>query len=110
MRFLLDEHLPTGLCTLISDLGHECLHVKTEGWVSASDGDIWRSAQILNATMVSKDSDFLSLARRDGRAGSLLHLNLGNIANAALYDALRRAWPRLVERLERGDVVVELRR
>lgn len=110
MKFLLDEHLPTGLCLLISGLGHECLHVKTEGWCSASDVDIWRNAQIVNATVVSKDSDFLSLARRDGRAASLLHLNLGNIANAALYEALNQAWPRLEEGLRRGDVVVELRR
>ena len=110
MRFLLDEHLPTGLGVLISGLGHQCLHVKTEGWCSASDIDIWRNAQALNATMVSKDSDFLSLAIRDDRAASLLHLNLGNIANAVLYDTLNRAWPRVEESLRRGDVVVELRR
>lgn len=100
MRFLLDEHLPTGLATLISELGCDALHVKTEGLLSASD---------IDATVVSKDSDFLALAQRDSRRSGLLHLNLGNISNRHLYVAVREAWPRLMERLRSGDPVVELR-
>lgn len=63
----------------------------------------------MGATVVSKDSDFLSLALRDGRPAGLLHLNLGNISNRALYEILRQAWPRLIACLASGDAVVELR-
>lgn len=109
MRFLLDEHLPTALCVLVAELGHDALHVKTEGWLSVDDADLWSIAGDLGATVMSKDNDFLILARRDGRASGLLHLNIGNISNRALYDVLRQTWPRLIEGLERGDAIVEVR-
>ena len=109
MRFLLDEHLPTGLATLISELGYDALHVKIEGLLSASDIDLWTLAANLDATIVSKDSDFLALAQRDGRSAGLIHLNLGNISNRDLYVAVRAAWPQLMEKLKLGDPVVELR-
>lgn len=109
MRFLLDEHLPTGLATLISELGYDALHVKTEGLLSASDGDLWTLAASLDATVISKDSDFLALARRDGRKSGLIHLNLGNISNRDLYVVVRAGWPQLMEKLGFGDPVVELR-
>ncbi|MGA0544014.1 DUF5615 family PIN-like protein [Brevundimonas sp. VNH65] len=109
MKFLLDEHLPTGLCALIAELGHEALHVKTLGWRQASDIELWRSALALDATVMSKDHDFLVLAQRDGRTAGLLHLNVGNISNRSLHDILRHAWPRVIERLEQGDVIVEVR-
>ena len=109
MRFLLDEHLPTGLATLISELGADALHVKTEGLLSASDSELWSLAAGFGATVVTKDSDFLVLARRDRRRSGLVHLNLGNISNRDLYEAVRAAWPLLMERLESGDPVVELR-
>ena len=109
MRFLLDEHLPTGLATLISQLGSQAVHVKTEGLLSASDGDLWTLAASLDATVISKDSDFLALARRDRRRAGLIHLNLGNISNRDLYVVFRAGWPQLVEKLQMGDTVVELR-
>jgi predicted nuclease of predicted toxin-antitoxin system len=109
LRFLLDEHLPLGLADLIVDQGHEAIHVKTQDLLSASDADLWASAGRLDAAMVSKDSDFLALARRDGRPASLLHLNLGNLSNRDLYASVRSAWPRIMERFEEGDVVVEIR-
>ncbi|MFN3930631.1 MAG: DUF5615 family PIN-like protein [Brevundimonas sp.] len=109
MRFLLDEHLPTGLATLISELGSDALHVKTEGLLSASDGDLWTLAAKLDATVVSKDSDFLAMAQRDGRRAGLVHLNLGNISNRELYMAVRASWPQVMEKLLSGEPVVELR-
>ena len=109
MRFLLDEHLPTGLATLISELGYNALHVKSEGLLSASDSDLWTLAGDLDATVVSKDSDFLAQARRDRRTSGLILLNLGNISNRDLYVAVRAGWPQLMERLKLGDPVVELR-
>jgi predicted nuclease of predicted toxin-antitoxin system len=109
LRFLVDEHLPVGLVDLIADLGFEAFHVKSEGLLSASDGDLWARAADLGATVVSKDSDFLPLAQRDRRQAGLLHLNLGNISNRELYGIVRAAWPQTIEKLKLGDAVVELR-
>lgn len=98
-----------GLVALIADLGFEALHVKSEGLLSASDGDIWARAADLGTTVISKDSDFLALAQRDRREAGLLHLNVGNISNRELYGIVRAAWPQLIETLMLGDAVVELR-
>lgn len=102
-------HLPLALAPVIAKLGHEAMHVKALGMLSAKDGDLWALAREAGATVISKDSDFLALAHRDGRSAGLIHLNLGNISNRDLYAALRAPWPGLMERLKLGDPVVELR-
>ena len=109
MRFLIDEHLPAKLVDLLAELGGDARHVKTEGLLSASDNELWSLAADLGAVMVSKDSDFLTLARRDQREASLLLLSVGNISNRELYDVIRKAWPQIVEGFGLGNSVVEVR-
>ena len=109
MRFLIDEHLLVGVVDLIAELGCDARHVKTEGLLSASDNHLWQLAAELGAAMVSKDSDFLTLARRDQRTASLLLLSLGNLPNRALYDVIRKAWPQVIETFGQGNPVVEVR-
>jgi len=109
LRFLVDQNLPVGLLDVLERLGHEALHVKRLGLSTASDHHIWRMAVSLGAVIVSKDSDFISFAARGAASAALVRLRVGNCANAALYDAVRRAWADVVARLEEGEAVVEVR-
>lgn len=106
MRFLLDQHLPVALIAVLERLGHDAEHVKRLGMGDAADPDIWIEAVRRDAVVVSKDSDFLRLATS---GGCLVHLRIGNCSNRALYEIIARCWPAVVEQLEAGERVVELR-
>jgi predicted nuclease of predicted toxin-antitoxin system len=106
LRFLLDQNLPVRLCALLRQLGHEALHVEGLGLGEATDAEVWAEARRRDAVMVSKDSDFLALAARDGR---LVRLRIGNRSNRDLFDIIARNWPEVVERLDSGERIVELR-
>lgn len=106
MRFLLDQNLPVRLCAHLRQLGHEALHVEGLGLGEATDAGVWAEAQRRDAVVVSKDSDFLALAAGEGR---LVRLRIGNRSNRDLFEIIARAWPEVVERLDGGERIVELR-
>jgi predicted nuclease of predicted toxin-antitoxin system len=109
LKFLIDQNLPVGLTEVLSALGHEALHVKQLGLSMASDQLIWRTAESLGAVIVSKDSDFIGFVARGAAGTALVRLRVGNCANAALYDIVRRAWAGVIDRLTEGEFVVEVR-
>lgn len=105
MRFLLDQNLPTALIAVLADLGHEALHVKPLGLAEATDREIWTEARALGAIMVSKDTDFVSLA---GWGGRLVRLRIGNCSNTELFAIVRAAWPDVIARLDEGETLVNV--
>lgn len=109
MKFLVDQNLPLGLLDVLKALGHEALHVKQLNLSTASDHRVWQAAASLDAVVVSKDSDFVSFVAGGVIGTGLVRLRIGNCANAALYDIVRRSWAGVVARLEEGETVVELR-
>lgn len=106
MRFLLDQNLPASLIALLARLGHEADHIGAMGMGDASDHAIWAEALRRDAIVVSKDSDFLALA---GTAGRLVRLRVGNRSNRDLFEIIERGLPAVIEALEAGERVVELR-
>lgn len=90
MKFLLDQHLPVALISLMERLGHEAVHVKPLGMGDAVDPDIWLAAVQRDAVVVSKDSDFLRLTASGGR---LVHLRIGNCSNRVLLGSWNATGP-----------------
>ncbi len=109
MKFLIDQNLPVRLVDVIAAFDHHVEHVKLMGLATAGDNEIWDLAASREMVVVSKDKDFLTLARRSAGGQQLLHLNLGNCSNDALYDIVRRDWTMVVARLMQGEAVVEMR-
>lgn len=64
MRFLVDNQLPVALSQFLTSRGCDCQHVVEAGLAAASDGEIWRHAHETERIVISKDEDFLYLARR----------------------------------------------
>ncbi|MBX9615795.1 MAG: DUF5615 family PIN-like protein [Caulobacteraceae bacterium] len=108
MKFLVDQNLPTGLLPILSALGHDAVHVKLMGLAEATDEALWTLASQDDRVVISKDSDFLILARRRPE-GALLRLVLGNCSNITLYEVVRRELSLAVARLDRGERIVEIR-
>lgn len=105
MRFLLDQNLPVGLVAVLAELGHEAAHVKPLGLAEADDRAVWSYAVENGCVVVSKDSDFATLA---GQGAKLVRLRIGNQPNIVLYAIVRSAWAAVVARLHEGEVMVDI--
>ena len=108
MRFLVDAQLPPALVRLLEDAGHQCEHVADAGLRDADDPPIWAHATSCGAVIVNKDEDFAN--RKAARPGGpqVVWLRVGNCSNRSL-----RAWfapllPDIVDRLQRGEGLVEV--
>ena len=74
----------------------------------AGDAAIWAYA-VANATvLVTKDEDFVALARRDVKATAVIWIRIGNCTNEALWRVLEPALPEVLLALEAGERVIEI--
>lgn len=107
MRFLIDTQLPPALARLVKGAGHECEHVIEVGLREADDAPMWTYAVSCGATIITKDEDFANRkAARPGRPG-VVWIRVGNCSNRALLDWFAPLLPSIVDRLERGEGLIE---
>ncbi|MCC6919238.1 MAG: DUF5615 family PIN-like protein [Alphaproteobacteria bacterium] len=66
MRFLVDTNLPRALCRFVAGKGHEAEHVLDLGLAQMPDIVLWRYATSSGACIITKDRDFITLARQSG--------------------------------------------
>jgi predicted nuclease of predicted toxin-antitoxin system len=109
VNFLADNQLLPALARLIqTELNAEAQHVADIGLPHASDAELWSYASTRNSIVISKDEDFANMVLQKPTA-KLIWVRVGNCRRAFLLDLFRRMWPRIVERLESGDIFVEVR-
>jgi len=60
MRFLLDQNLSPTLVTLLTEAGHDAVHVRDLGLSQAPDERVMSRAAIDNHVLISSDSDLES--------------------------------------------------
>jgi predicted nuclease of predicted toxin-antitoxin system len=108
VRFVVDAQLPPALAQYLADYGLPARHVSRIGLGVAPDAEIWAYAVQHQAVLVTKDEDFVQLARRSAPGTSVVWLRLGNITNRALWRALEPVLPEVISALEAGDRVVEI--
>ena len=109
MKFIVDNQLPVALCHFINDKGSDCQHVLEVGMARAQDLLIWQQAIATDRVIVSKDEDFFFLASLPGSKGRLVWVRLGNCRKSALLREFERRWPQIIESLEAGERVLEIR-
>lgn len=108
MRFLVDAQLPPALARWITAKGHEAQHVADLGMAGALDPAVWAKATELNAVIVTKDDDFIHLSRaRSGPA--IVWVTSGNTSRQILLDRLEKIFPQIIDALEAGERIVEVR-
>ena len=72
----------------------------------ARDRAIWDKAIELDAVLISKDADFVTLRALRPTGPPIVWIRLGNVSRAALLDRIERALPSIVSQIERGEKVV----
>jgi predicted nuclease of predicted toxin-antitoxin system len=108
MRFLVDAQLPPVLARWIAGQGHEAQHVADFGMAGASDQAIRDKAIELKSIIVSKDEDFAQMARLGG-GPQIVWVTCGNTSKSALLATMKRAFPDVIEALDCGEQIVEIR-
>lgn len=109
MKFLVDNQLPAALARFIESRGCHAKHVLDIGLAGASDIEIFRYAEAEGHILVSKDEDFLHLMLQPSVSAGLVWVRIGNCRKQHLLDAFDRMWDRLVERIEAGERIIEVR-
>ena len=109
MKYVIGNQLPAALARHLQTHGLDACHVADVGMDQASDREIWQYATVNGYAVVSKDEDFLHIAHADAAGPPFVWVRLGNCRKPALFAAFDRILPQLVQALDAGDKVVEVR-
>lgn len=105
MRFLIDAQLPPRLVQQFIEAGYEARHVVDFGLLQAADREIWNKAVELDAALVSKDADFVTLRALRG-GPPIVWIRFGNATRRVLAEKMKRALPDIVAAIRHGEGVV----
>ncbi len=109
MKFLVDQQLPVALAQFLKSHGYETEHVRNIGLKDAADSIVWNHAVSRGMIVISKDEDFVYLAKGPGMSGQLVWVRLGNCRNEKLIQTFTDQLPEIIAALETGGSIIELR-
>jgi predicted nuclease of predicted toxin-antitoxin system len=110
MRFLVDAQLPPAPARWLSKRGHPSDHVVDLDMDAAADRVIWRWAEREGPVIVTKDEDFaVWRIAYDSDIPKVVWLRLGNTRRSELLQRMELVLPKVVESLERGESLIEIR-
>lgn len=111
MIFIVDAQLPPGLVEFLQARGFEAYHVSRIGLGAAADTVIWQKAIELGAALITKDEDFVILARRSAskKAPGVVWIRIGNCTNQSLRLSLAPVLDQIVDALAAGERLIEVR-
>lgn len=106
-RLLIDANLAPALAEDLSRAGHDAVHVRDVGLLSADDQTIVRHALTDDRILVTFDLDFVHLlVTADSKQPSLVLLRLRTARRQVLTERLLTVLQREAEALARGAIVV----
>jgi predicted nuclease of predicted toxin-antitoxin system len=106
MKFLVDAHLPPGLCKLLQATGHDAVHTRQLPEQNlTSDEAINLLSLKEQRVVVTKDSDFYHSHILHGKPWKLLLILTGNIRARDLKALFERHLPEIVATLEQHSLV-----
>lgn len=94
---------------MLVESGYQAEHLEDAGLRHAKDGDVWDYAMRHQAVIVTKDEDFVDRFRRRGNGPSIVWLRIGNSPNRALMGWFIPLLPAIVQRIQAGDRLIEVR-
>jgi predicted nuclease of predicted toxin-antitoxin system len=108
VKFLIDNQLPCALARLLTDLGHQGVHVLDIGLAQENDRAIWAYAALNGFVIVSKDADFADLAVLDPHRVRIVWVRSRNCRKAALPESFKNAFDTIEGELNAGENLIEL--
>lgn len=109
MIIWLDGQLSPALAPWIqSTFSVETYALRDVGLRDATDTAIFRAAQVARATVMTKDSDFVTLYHHHGAPPQIIWLTCGNTSNRHLRSILTTTLPKALLLLQAGEGLVEI--
>ena len=109
MTFIVDAQLPPALATALRDMGYDVQAVREIGLRDAEDAEIWSYALDNNAAIITKDQDFADRLLLVKGPPVIVWLRIGNTSNRRLLEWLLPLWKDILQRVEAGERLVEVR-
>ena len=110
MKLIVDAQLPPALAAALREAGCDAVAVRDIGLLDAVDAAIWKHAVEHQAAILTKDEDFAERCLAVGRAAPVVvWLRLGNASTARLLSWFIPLLPRVLERIQAGDQLIEVR-
>jgi len=107
---IVDAQLSPKLARWINDeLGIASTDLRSLGFRDSEDDAIFQYARKQNATVMTKDADFVVLLERLGPPPKIIWITCGNTTNTHLRHVLTAMLPQAIELLNAGDALVEIR-
>lgn len=107
MKFLVDECLSTRLVVLLTNAGHDAVHIVARSLAGRPDEDVLAHAVSEARILLSADTDFGEiLARSGGGTPSVILFRRSDRSPAALATILLANLDAVVDDLEKGAFVV----
>ena len=108
MRFLVDAQLPPALARWLGEHGFSSAPVRQVGLRDSDDGSVWNFAVRGSWTVLTKDEDFAARCMTHPDPPVVVWLRIGNCTNRVLFEWFEPLLPDIVERLTRGEKLVEV--
>jgi predicted nuclease of predicted toxin-antitoxin system len=106
MRFLVDAHLPPGLCVLLQAAGHDAIHTRQLPAQNRTPDQVINEISLREQrVVVTKDSEFYHSHLLQGVPWKLLLVRTGNIRNRDLRSLFERHLSAIVAALEQSTLV-----
>lgn len=106
MKFLVDAHLPPGLCALLQAARHDAIHTTQLPAQNRTADPVINELSVTDKRVViSKDTDFYYTHVLYDRPWKLLLVRTGNIRARDLRELFQRQLPTIVQALENNSLV-----
>ena len=107
-RFVIDNQLPVALARWLAARGHVAEHALELNLAQAPDRLLWQYAAQHEATIVTKDEDFVQMVTLRPEQVSVVWLRLGNCRTSALLAVMESAIPAIETQLAAGIRLIEV--
>lgn len=107
MKLLLDANLSPRVAAMLSDAGHDAIHVASIGLLAATDPEILARAAADEMVLVTADNDFAMLLALSGASRpSVVHLRgINELPKAAVAELVIANLPAVADDLAAGAIV-----
>src|SRR5271170_5915442 len=106
MKFVVDAHLPPGLCALLEAAGHDAIHTSRLTAQNRTADEILNQLSLREQrVVVTKDSDFYHSHLLHGKPWKLLLVRTGNIRTRDLKALFQTHLSTIVAALEQNSLV-----
>ena len=106
MKFLVDAHLPPGICALLQSAGHDAIHTRQLPAQNRTPDQVINDLSVRDQRVViSKDTDFYYSHLLLKRPHKLLIIRTGNIRTRELKTLFEAHMAEIVNALETNSLV-----